>query len=163
MHREISCSANRSSPRELANSVPPLTGYSTSRHFLSSFFFAGIYGAGVFRSTNNCTNWTSVNSGLQDIAVFALAVSGGNSFAGTQASGVRRRPLSEMSNSVSRSSTILPAEFRLAQNYPNPFNPSTTMENALVKASMVRLGVCDFLHREVSVMVAKERSRGRRR
>ena len=160
MHREISYSANRSSPKDLANSVPPLTGHSSSRHFLSSLFFAGICGAGGFPSTNNCTSWASVNSGLPDTGVLALAVSGGNDFAGTQASGVWRRPLSEMITSVSGSSAILPMEFRLAQNYPNPFNPSTTIRYELPKGSIVRLSVYDILGREVTLLVNEGKNAG---
>ena len=38
---------------------------------------------GVFRSTNNGTSWTEVNSGLTHTDVRALAVSGANLFAGT--------------------------------------------------------------------------------
>jgi outer membrane protein assembly factor BamB len=45
--------------------------------------FAGITGVGVFRFTNNDTNWTAVNSGLTNKYIYALAVSGTNLFAGT--------------------------------------------------------------------------------
>ena len=43
----------------------------------------GTSGSGVFLSTNNGTSWTAVNTGLTDAAVYALAVSGTNLFAGT--------------------------------------------------------------------------------
>jgi ligand-binding sensor domain-containing protein len=43
---------------------------------------------GVFLSTNNGTNWTEVNTGLPNIIVSALAVSGTNLFAGTWGDGV---------------------------------------------------------------------------
>ncbi|MGD0038343.1 MAG: regulator, partial [Bacteroidota bacterium] len=45
--------------------------------------FAGIYGGGVFRSTNGGTSWTAVNSGLTDLATQSLVVSGNNLFVGT--------------------------------------------------------------------------------
>jgi hypothetical protein len=49
--------------------------------------FAGTYyGAGVFLSTNNGTSWE--NAGLAGSCVNALAVSGGNIFAGTDGNGV---------------------------------------------------------------------------
>ncbi len=38
---------------------------------------------GVFRSTNNGSNWTQVNSGLADTGISSLAVVGSNLFAGT--------------------------------------------------------------------------------
>ena len=51
--------------------------------------FAGTAGNGVFRSTDNGTNWTVVNSGLPEKTyVEAFAVSGTNLFAGTYGGGV---------------------------------------------------------------------------
>jgi hypothetical protein len=53
--------------------------------------FAGIYGGGVFRSTNNGDNWNPVNTGLINPDVFALAInSNGHIFAGTIGGGVFR-------------------------------------------------------------------------
>jgi hypothetical protein len=46
--------------------------------------FAGTDGGGVFRSTNNGTNWIAVDSGLPGYNVNALAVSGSTIFAGTE-------------------------------------------------------------------------------
>ena len=48
-----------------------------------SNIFAGTYDDGVFLSTNNGTSWTAVNSGLTDLDVYSLAVSGSTIFAGT--------------------------------------------------------------------------------
>ena len=47
--------------------------------------FTGTNGAGVFRSSDNGTNWTAVNTGLTNTTVNALAVIGTNLFAGTYA------------------------------------------------------------------------------
>jgi hypothetical protein len=54
--------------------------------------FAGAWG-GVFRSTNNGTSWTAVNSGLTNTNILSLAVSATNLFAGIASQGVWRRPL----------------------------------------------------------------------
>ena len=51
--------------------------------------FAGT-GNGIFLSTNNGANWTAVDSGLTDLHVRALAISGTNLFAGTDRGGVYR-------------------------------------------------------------------------
>ncbi|TLY31540.1 MAG: hypothetical protein E6K56_04750 [Ignavibacteria bacterium] len=45
--------------------------------------FAGTYYGGVFRTTDNGTNWTAVNTGLPDPEIFSLAASGTKLFAGT--------------------------------------------------------------------------------
>jgi hypothetical protein len=45
-------------------------------------------GKGVFLSTYNDTSWTAVSTGLTDMNIFCLAVSGKNIFAGTWLGGV---------------------------------------------------------------------------
>jgi hypothetical protein len=51
-------------------------------------FFAGTYGSGVFRSTNNGSNWTAANSGMENSIVWALTAIDSNIFAGTGIEGV---------------------------------------------------------------------------
>lgn len=48
-----------------------------------SNIFTGIYGCGVFLSSNNGSSWAAVNTGLPITDVVALAISGNNIFAGT--------------------------------------------------------------------------------
>lgn len=48
-----------------------------------SNLFAGTEGGGVYLSTDNGNNWTAVNSGLTNLNVTSLAISGNNIFAGT--------------------------------------------------------------------------------
>jgi photosystem II stability/assembly factor-like uncharacterized protein len=66
-----------------------------------SNLFAATNGGVIFRSTNNGTSWMAVNGGL-NVAVYALAIAGDNLFAGTNRSGVWRRPLSEMVTACTR-------------------------------------------------------------
>src|SRR3972149_4392503 len=49
--------------------------------------FAGT-DSGVFKTTNNGTNWISVNDGLTDKHISSLALIGDNLFAGTNGGGV---------------------------------------------------------------------------
>ncbi len=64
--------------------------------YISSFavvgetIFAGTFRGGVFRSTNNGTTWTEVNSGLADSVISSLAAQGNALFAGTYHGGVFR-------------------------------------------------------------------------
>ncbi|MCG3158757.1 MAG: hypothetical protein DKINENOH_05401 [bacterium] len=48
-----------------------------------TYLFAGTWGGGNFRSSDNGTSWTAVNDGLTNTSVNTLAVSGANLFAGT--------------------------------------------------------------------------------
>ena len=50
--------------------------------------FAGIYGNGVFRSTDKGLSWTAASAGLPYTSGYTLAISGTNLFAGTAAAGV---------------------------------------------------------------------------
>lgn len=50
--------------------------------------FAGIDGGGDFRSTDNGTRWTAVNTGLTDSQIRSLAVNDTNLFAGTNGGNV---------------------------------------------------------------------------
>ena len=58
--------------------------------------FAGTYYAGgIFLSTNSGSSWTAFNTGLTNLTVLSLTVSSTYLFAGTNGSGVWRRPLSD--------------------------------------------------------------------
>ena len=61
---------------------------------------------------------------------------------------------------VEQTSSLIPDKFSLRQNYPNPFNPSTTIEFAVPKQSMVKLSVYNLLGEKVSVLVNKELQAG---
>jgi photosystem II stability/assembly factor-like uncharacterized protein len=132
---------------------------------ISAFALSGrnifvVCGGAVYLSTNTGTNWTSVNSGLTNDTVLALAVSDKNLFAGTRNSGVWRRPLREMITSVKNIETNVPAHFTLSQNYPNPFNPSTAISFNLSSRSFVSLKIFDLLGREVATIVSEEMPAG---
>ncbi|MDP2886983.1 MAG: T9SS type A sorting domain-containing protein [Ignavibacteria bacterium] len=60
----------------------PYAGQVYSFAVSSTNLFAGTDGGGVFLSTNNGTSWSSVNTGLTNTRVHALALSGTNVFAG---------------------------------------------------------------------------------
>jgi photosystem II stability/assembly factor-like uncharacterized protein len=114
----------------------------------------------VYLSTNSGTYWTSVNSGLTNDTVLALAVSENYLFAGTRKSGVWRRPLGEMITSVENNRTNVPVHFSLSQNYPNPFNPSTAISFNLPSRSFVSLKIFDLLGREAATIVSEEMPAG---
>ena len=48
-----------------------------------SLLFGGVYGSGIFKSTNGGVNWVEADSGLTDKAVFALACNSPVVYAGT--------------------------------------------------------------------------------
>ena len=60
-----------------------ITGHVPGLVLSGTFLFAGIDGSGVFRSADDGVSWTPVNTGLANLHVLALTVSGTNLIAGT--------------------------------------------------------------------------------
>jgi hypothetical protein len=111
---------------------------------------------GVFLSTNNGTNWMTVNAGLTDTSVISLAVMGSNLFVQTSVNNVWMRPLSDMITSFKGNTNQIPIHFELMQNYPNPFNPTTTIQYSLATKSFVTLMVYNVLGQEVQTLIHNE-------
>ena len=132
--------------------------------------FAGTMGGGIFLLTIPDTVWTTVNSvsegnwngsaGSMNSWINDLFVSDGLLLAGTEKTGVWKRPLSEMVTALGAKGAEAPVSFHLFQNYPNPFNPGTTIRYELPSTSMVRVGVFDILGREVAVLVNERKEAG---
>jgi hypothetical protein len=122
--------------------------------------FAGTNG-GVFRSSNNGTSWSAVSTGLPNVLVRTLAANSTTLIAGTDGSGVWRRPLSELITDVRpMHGDEVPMRFALEQNYPNPFNPTTNIGFRISDFGFVSLRVFDVLGREVETLVNEQMQPG---
>jgi hypothetical protein len=87
-----------------------------------------------------------------------LGITNSNLFLTSDASGVWRRPLSQLSTPAH--AAHLPKQFSLEQNYPNPFNPSTEIRYQVSGTSEVRLEVFDMLGRTVATLVNERQAAG---
>ncbi len=140
--------------------IGPPNGYVTSLAASGADLFAGcIYDAysdgGVYLTTDNGTSWRSVDSGLVNTDIAALAIDSSHLYAGTYGSGTWTLPLSDVITSVEPPPAGSPTAFSLSQNYPNPFNPATNIEFRVAKVEYVSLKVYDVLGRDVRVLVGK--------
>ena len=66
----------------------------------------------------------------------------------------------DVPTSVSQTSSIIPAEFKLHQNYPNPFNPNTVISYQLAVSSYAKLKVYDILGNEITTLVNEKQNAG---
>lgn len=98
----------------------------TSFAFNGKNIFVGTLGGGVFLSTNNGGNWNTVNNGLTDLEIYSLAISKTYLYAGTSATGVWKRAISDITgvNGLEVNNYELKVKF-----YPNPTANYIIIEN----------------------------------
>jgi len=134
----------------------------TSILTIGSNIFVGSFGNGVWRSTNYGNTWGQINDGFGSGAYYVLSLGLDNQyiFAGTIASSIWRRPLSQVVTDTQEETNLQPKEFSLSQNYPNPFNPSTTINFSVPYSEFVTLKVFDVLSNEVATLVNEEKPAG---
>jgi hypothetical protein len=61
---------------------------------------------------------------------------------------------------VTKQGSTLPKQFSVSQNYPNPFNPSTIINYALPRSSLVTIKIYNVLGQEVRTLVNSELQAG---
>lgn len=125
---------------------------------------SNIYAAtesGVFHTTNYGRNWDDISSGMDDINVSSLFVSGSYLLASTS-NGPWARPLSEITSAVEYISgdKKVPEKYSLSQNYPNPFNPETTIKFSIPQNEFVSLKIFNILGEEVATLISKSLNAG---
>ena len=113
---------------------------------------------GVISVNDGFSSHTS--EGLEGKNILQLAVCGNYLFAGTNADGVWRIPLSNLTDISGN--TPVPSSPNLSQNYPNPFNPTTVIRYQLAVNSKVSLKIYNALGQEMRALVNGHETAGTR-
>ena len=107
-------------------------------------------GAGeVFVSYDYGAHWIPTGGGLAGAPVYALFPYGSYLYAGMNAGGVWKCPLSE----ITGGETVGTPTIALRQNYPNPFNPTTTIEFDVPRAMPVKLSIYNVRGELITTLV----------
>ncbi|MCL4538624.1 MAG: T9SS type A sorting domain-containing protein [Bacteroidetes bacterium] len=119
------------------------------------------YYSGSFYSSPIAGNhWVNMGDGLPGSSVTSLYINDSDVYVGTQAGGLWRAAISQVTAIKPPQIQSLPSEFHLSQNYPNPFNPSTTISYDIPKRSHVLVSIYDVLGREVRTLVDEKEAPG---
>ncbi len=113
---------------------------------------------GIFLSKDNGANWIPYNSGLTNLGVLALTISGGYMVAGTNGSGVWRRPLSDLNQStVSENNQTMES---LPKSFPNPFSQSTTINFSSTGNGTSQITILNLLGHQIAKLLDGELDSG---
>ena len=125
----------------------------------------GIYAASwgpVYHSGDNGDSFQHLDSDLEDIQMYALAVNEeGILFAASGHAGIFRSTNSTLVTNIRESLMIPPENFDLMQNYPNPFNPSTTIAFVIEAQGHTVLEIFDIQGRKIDTLIDRRMPPGR--
>lgn len=124
-------------------------------------YLVGTVGDGVYSSVNVNAGWTDISTGLTNLDVSALTVSGDFLIAATYGAGVWKRSLSEiLVSSIEDDRASAENTIWLAQNFPNPVYDVTTIPYHMVRGGRVLIEVYDAVNNRIAVVEDKEQQPG---
>ena len=118
--------------------------------------FAGT-GDGVTFLRAGSTSWVDMNQGIRNISVQSLCLNNGYLFAGTDSSGVWRRPLSDFGQASISPVKTAKSSFT---NYPNPFSNQTTVNFTSTESGVAQISIVNLLGAEVAKLYSGELGAG---
>ena len=114
---------------------------------------------GVFKSTNEGTNWASFNTGLPAVEIYDMKYKQtvGLILVATHGRGCWTFDLNL--TGIDPFGQV-PDNYNLKQNYPNPFNPTTSIEFDIPKSENVTLSIYDISGKKISDLINNKLNAG---
>lgn len=133
----------------LSPGYPPLIAASGNAVFM------GIYGEGIYLSTNNGKSWATFNNGLTNKNIAGLAARDSTLFAGTYDGGVWRRSISEITGVADQRSlkVMLQAHFKIRDR--NGSNPNAIIDFTLSHSDRVDIKIYDLSGHKTASLINK--------
>ena len=111
----------------------------------------GVYGSGVYISTNSGSNFISTSVGSSPEAGMLFYDKG--TVLSQKGGGVYKLNITyDVPTAAEHYSEYVPQKFELFQNFPNPFNPSTTVKFFLPVSGVATLTLYDIEGREIKTV-----------
>ena len=130
---------------------------------LQSVTFQNISGSMVILIWNNPTPVTISASSINAITFpgdTVLLITENTGTVTIQLDSIQQISFQSLVTGVTKQGSTLPKQFAVSQNYPNPFNPSTIINYALPKSSLVTIKIYNVLGQEVKTLVSSELQAG---
>ena len=114
---------------------------------------------GVFKSTNEGTNWVSFSTGLPAVEIYDMKYKQtvGLILVATHGRGCWTFDLNL--TGIDPFGQV-PDNYNLKQNYPNPFNPTTSIEFDIPKSENVTLSIYDISGKKISDLINNKLNAG---
>jgi len=114
---------------------------------------------GVFKSTNEGTNWASFNTGLPAVEIYDMKY---KQTVGLILVATHGRGCWTLDLNVTGIDPFgqVPDNYNLKQNYPNPFNPTTSIEFDIPKSENVTLSIYDISGKKISDLINNKLNAG---
>jgi hypothetical protein len=113
------------------------------------------------RSIDGGNTWTTMTTaGLNNFVQMDLVYSGTTVYAYAFALSGQVIKLIESPVGIQPIAGNTPTQYSLGQNYPNPFNPTTKIDFAIPKSSIVTVKIYDILGHEIKTLVNEYKTAG---
>jgi len=140
-----------------SNGLPP-NSHIRAMHLFDDKILISTNSGEVYISYDQSENWVNITENLMGSPVLSIYVLDDYIYAGLNAGGVWKYPISELVDAVDQD--LISKTFVFMQNYPNPFNPETTITFSIPEDSNINLSIYNIKGQKVKTLIKNNIERG---